>query len=272
MHLDTKNGVNLKVFYTSIPSAATAPLTGIAPVTAAAAPPNVIESNTKNKKMTDFAPVLWSATSFVAVKSGGDTLASYKGDHFGGQPTSTGAFLLAKIYASQHGLSLTKDFKYDPGSPPALIALMERGSTPISLDFDPFTAELLYTGKYKVVANLDTYFQKTIGNKAFKAGVGSLVTWAQANPKLVVDIRKAFLEANNDIASGKAKSFFMANADKYFGIKNPKEAAFAWNRVKEDYVTFWGPKLWTPQVKLLKQAQKLGLVPQNVSVNVFWNK
>lgn len=272
-HLDIHNGVDLKPFYTSIPNAITAPLTGIAPVSEVMVPPNVIANNAKNHtKLMIFGPVLWFTDSIVATKKGGNTLASYKGDPFGGQPTSGSSFLFDQIYAMQHGLNLTKDFHYKPGAPPAVVALMERGSTPISDDFNPFTSELLATGKFKVIANLGTYFQKTIGTKAFKVGVGSTMAWVQAHPKLATDIRNAFLEANQAIASGKAKPFYMSHVAKYFGIKNPKEAELAYKRVRQDYVTVWGPKFWKSQNQLLKEAQKLNLVPQHVSVNLFWKK
>jgi len=266
--IDVKHGVRIKSIEMGFDEMSNALFLGR--VDLALLQPSTAVLMRKQKRMVRiFAPFNWSANQIVVpVHSAYKRLEDLKGKKVGGFPRTTGAHFFLSVLSNLKGIDVEKDFRLQPAETGVLLALLDRKEVDAIVMFDPHTSKLIATGNYRVLMDFDEEFEKLVGYKALKTGIGAREEWLKKNPELVEKIRGIYAETL--ALAAKDRAFFNQYGGEYFGLKTEKQFATAWERLGPQYATQWGEGLFKSQTKLLEMGISSNILPAGASTDVFW--
>jgi ABC-type nitrate/sulfonate/bicarbonate transport system substrate-binding protein len=272
--LDKKNGFKLKIVPLAL-SAVPSTLAGGKIDVGNLAPSVGVTLNSQGKSpVEELTPLLYSGNSLVVPKDSSVTsLADLKGQKMANFDPSTGAYFFGAVLASVQGMSMS-DIKQVAGDAPAQMTELQRGDVKGAVLYEPYTEQLLDTGKYKVAVDFDSELAKEFGAKPIKVGLAAQTSWVKANPTLVKDLQGAVNDALTIIKDKKDKSYFEQVAAADYGIKDKASIDKAWDVNSENYgePAPWSQQLADAQTQIVKKGISIGALdkPQSDAAFDMW--
>lgn len=125
------------------------------------------------------------------------SLADLKGKRVGlfGGPTAATTWLLRLVTVRVYGFDVFKEARMQFGAPPLLVGLLEKGDLDAIMVLDPFTLNLLTTGKYRIIGNIGQIWREKSGQDPMLVAINVNEDWAEANRDTVKRFVAAYKEA-----------------------------------------------------------------------------
>jgi len=267
--LDQKNGFTMKPRWAPVPEVQR--LLGIQAIPVGLMPPEAaLRANLRGIQIRLIQPYQTSHMFMLVRKdSPYKSVEELKGKPVALTPEVTTMYNLFDFSMRKRGFTIEKDFQLKKmGSPPAIIAVLEKGDVEAALIWESHVSRLLVTGRYRVLMGLKDELTKLLGTKVLPViWLAGLEPWIRANPEMVPKLRAAWTEAYRGVQNDEAH--FRKHAKPFFGLEKPEEIALAWQRTREFLLPaeFMWPDAATLNAAktLLREGVEMGMFPKEAA-------
>ena len=230
--LDKQNGFTMKPRWAPVPEVQR--LLGIQAISVGLMPPEAtLRANLRGVPIRLIQPYQTSHMFMLVRKDAPyKSVEELKGKPVALTPEVTTMYNLFDFSMRKRGFTIEKDFQLKKmGSPPAIIAVLEKGDVEAALIWEAHVSRLLATGKYRVLMGLRDELTKLLGTKVLPViWLSGLDPWLRANPDMVPKLRAAWTEAYRGVQND--EGHFRKHAKQFFGLEKPEEVTLGWQRTR----------------------------------------